>query len=156
LPLVWSQGFSPLVEKTESHWLWLGGRDEKGVGVFPVGEPPRRMVKAHRWAWAQAHGPIPPGKMVLHRCGVRTCVNPADLYLGDRADLWTEERRQQHRVAALKARSGQRNLSEADVARIRARFAAGGVSVRALAAEAGLSISAMRAILGRRTWKQVE
>src|SRR5689334_17090211 len=34
-----AERFWSLVEKTESHWLWRGGCDARGVPVFPVGEP---------------------------------------------------------------------------------------------------------------------
>jgi hypothetical protein len=39
---------------------------------------------AHRKAFELAHGPIPRGKHVLHRCvGNRLCTNPDHLYLGN-------------------------------------------------------------------------
>jgi len=36
---------------------------------------------AHRVAWEQAHGPIPDGFQLHHRCGVKACVNVAHLEL---------------------------------------------------------------------------
>jgi len=41
---------------------------------------------AHRFSWRLANGPIPRGKLVLHRCDVPTCVNPAHLFIGTHKD----------------------------------------------------------------------
>jgi len=41
-----------------------------------------KSVGAHRVAYEQAHGPIPKGAMVLHKCDVKQCVNPDHLYVG--------------------------------------------------------------------------
>ena len=61
-------------------WLWVGPHDRDGYGSAPRtgGE-----VRAHRVSWVLAHGPIPPGRWVLHACDVPACVNPAHLFLGD-------------------------------------------------------------------------
>lgn len=59
--------------------LWSGSIANNGYGRFGLGGT---AVKAHRFAWERANGPIPRGLYVCHRCDVPACVNPAHLFLG--------------------------------------------------------------------------
>jgi len=62
---------------------WTGHRAEFGYG--------RRRVSGRRWmthrlAWVEAHGEIPAGMCVLHRCDNPPCINVAHLFLGTKGD----------------------------------------------------------------------
>lgn len=72
----------------DGHWVWRGPIDASGRGVFRTRSGDDRYYwPAHRFAWEQEHGSIPEGQLLLNRCGVRRCVNPAHLELGTQTNL---------------------------------------------------------------------
>lgn len=63
-------------------WLWWGARNEHGYGRT---EWQGRSMLSHRLAFELTHGREPVG-LVLHRCDVPACVNPAHLVEGTQTD----------------------------------------------------------------------
>lgn len=58
--------------------IWTKAIQSKGYGVS--WDPDRRkLVLAHRQAYAQEHGPIPDGMVIDHLCRNPACVNPEHL-----------------------------------------------------------------------------
>jgi hypothetical protein len=82
-PDVRNEQFWAQVNKTDSCWLWTGWKLNSGYGESTF---QGRKMTVHRYSYTLAHGPIPAGKHVLHRCDVPTCVNPDHLFLGKDAD----------------------------------------------------------------------
>ena len=65
-------------------WDWAASTGPDGYGYFYYN---RKAVLAHRAAWSFTnHAQVPVGQLVIHKCGMRKCVNPAHLKLGTRKD----------------------------------------------------------------------
>lgn len=69
-------------------WHWTGACDryDKPSGTHGRVRIDGVMQFAHRASFEAAHGPIPDGLIVRHRCDVPHCVNPDHLELGTRQD----------------------------------------------------------------------
>jgi hypothetical protein len=129
--------FWELVDKgpgPDDCWLWTGRRHTAGYGRLWYGGTD---AGAHRVAWMLMHGAIPPDIQIMHRCGQRACVRPEHHFAATAAaagqykaehDLMARgdrsgARRYPERWARGQ-RHGQAKLSDAQVAEIRARYAA--------------------------------
>lgn len=67
------------VETPSGCHLWTASTASNGrYGSFSIG---RQLVRAHRWAWEQEHGPVPNGFDLDHLCRKTLCVNPDHLEL---------------------------------------------------------------------------
>ncbi len=75
--------FFSKVQKTDTCWLWIGGKNTGGYGSFTIG---RKRFSAHRWYYELVKAPIEKGLELDHLCRVRECVNPEHLELVTRTE----------------------------------------------------------------------
>lgn len=126
--------------------IWNGAHDPKGYGNFGH---QGKTYPAHRMAWALAHGEIPDGVVVCHRCDNPACVNPAHLFLGTQADNMADMKAKGR--SALGQKNGQARLTKCDVMEIRRRVAAGQTHAE-VAADYGVSTATIQLAATGRTW----
>lgn len=141
-------------------WLWTAAQQGGGYGTF-------WSRNTHRLSWELAHGPVPEGLYVCHRCDVRTCVNPTHLFLGTPADNIRDaacKRRMAHgdlhgmrlhpeRVPRAD-KNGMARLTWNDVRTIRQRYADGGVSQSTLAVDFDIDQTSISRIILNKTWRE--
>lgn len=73
--------FSTQTKATGSCLVWTGQVDLWGYGQMWNGT---RVISAHRYAWEAAHGQIPAGMELDHKCHNRACCNLTHLRLATR------------------------------------------------------------------------
>ena len=147
-----AERFWPKVDKSGECWVWTGYRNPSGYGELHRGRRGTGMVRAHRFSWELANGPIPRGLCVLHRCDNPPCVNPDHLWLGTKAD--------NQRDMASKGRGtktglpGESNpnarLTRVEIHAIRS---ASGESGNWLATKYGVTRNHIYTIRARRNWR---
>lgn len=142
-PLVERLAFHSMPEPNSGCWLWLSAVDKDGYGRIRMRNMRSKFVTASRISWMAYRGPIPDGMHVLHKCDVRSCVNPDHLFLGTHQD--------NHADMIAKGRGHNTKLAVAQVRAIRADSR----SQTAIALGFGISQSLVSSIKARKTWSHV-
>ena len=125
-------------------WEWRGAKNPRGYGRV-AGH--RKM--AHRVAYELVCGPIPPGKLLRHKCDNPACCNPKHLVPGSHQDNMTDMVARKR--AARGVRNGRTSLSTEDVAYIRKN--PDNMTGRALALKFNMATSSITYIRNGRSWK---
>ena len=135
--------------------VWTGATTAAGYGVLTTSG---KRGYAHRASYEAHVAPIPAGQYVCHTCDNPPCINPDHLFAGTHAD--------NVRDAATKGRirppvhrgeaQHKSKLTTREVREIRHRYSGGGVTMRALAAEYGVTRAMVGYIIRRKSWAHVE
>lgn len=142
--------FWPRVDMGGDCWLWTGGKQNQGYGIFWLDG--NRPVRAHRVSYEFTKGPIPEGMCVLHSCDNPPCVNPDHLFLGTYQDNAVDA------VRKLRLARGRTNalikLSDDQVLEIR-RLCGEGCSRSEVGRMFGVARTTVNDIVWRRNWKHI-
>ena len=133
-------------------WTWTSHLDRDGYGQ--TSGPDRRTHRAHRIAWWLVYGTWPHGSL-LHGCDVRACVNPAHLSEGDH-DANMAEAKERGRFTGRRGEGNVRAVMTEDQVRAILAYSPCPHEVRTVADHFGVSDSAVRDVVKRRTWKHLD
>jgi hypothetical protein len=132
-------------------WEWTGDKFDNGYGRF------MKKIRSHRYIYAYIHGKIPNKMLVCHTCDNRLCVNPSHLFLGthqENMDDMVRKGRQPY-TSRLGEDNPLHKLTADKVLYARERYKIGGVTIKELAKELGVSRSVMGFAINHKTWKHV-
>jgi len=127
-------------------WGWTGFKF-RGYGRLRTTSG---VVGAHRIAYEMAHGPIPTGMTVLHRCDNPECTNPHHLMIGTNQDN-NADRNAKGRQAKGETHA-RAVLTDDEVRSIRGSDESGPV----LAGRYGVTKATIYAIKRGRTWRHLD
>lgn len=140
-------------------WRWAGWITNYGYGQFYLSRKlavgSERVKRAHVYSWELANGPVPEGMCICHRCDIRTCVNPAHLWMGSK----TENNQDRHKKGRTKngvskgSANGSAKLTEEDVKYI--RTLEGVQSQREIARHYGVSGVLIGKIIRKELWTHI-
>jgi hypothetical protein len=127
-------------------WLWLGSVTDQGYGRFRAG---KKIYMATRYAWREKGRRDPGALTVSTRCRNKLCVR--HLYTRTRAAIMASVPR---RWASGEDSWLARTTSK-QVLQLRKLYAKGDLTQAMLAERFGLSLSNVKSILARRSWKHL-
>ena len=157
-----SERFLTKVRKDDSGChLWIRSKNPDGYGYFGIR---RKTVRAHRFAWERANGPIPKGMFVCHSCDNPSCVNTEHLFLGTQKENMADAKKKGRTASG--DRQGSRKHPETRPRgedHCRCKFTkeqvlfirTSSISQKKLAKKFGVSKGAIEHIKNYDTWKHV-
>lgn len=135
-------------------WEWTAkAKHAHGYGIISLGTGEGTML-AHRLAFTLAHGPIPAGVKVLHKCDNPPCTNPAHLFLGSQADNM-HDMADKGRASRGEDHHGRKLIAK-EVRYIRQAYAEGKATQKELAEEYEIRQSAVSGIVNHRLWRHID
>jgi hypothetical protein len=129
-------------------WLWLGSVTDQGFGRFKADN---KTYMATRFAWQEMGRPDPGTLTVSAFCGNRLCVR--HLRSRTRADIMVSVSRAKGWLSG--ERSHLARTTTKTVLQLRKLYAKGNLTQAMLAERFGLSLSNVKSIVRRRSWKHI-
>lgn len=126
--------------------LWDGAVGSHGYGAIRIN---KKVHLAHRVAFIISKGEIPQGKVLMHLCNNKLCINPDHLKLGTDA----ENLQHAYDTSQRKQVSKGCRLMRQQAEEIREKYKSGKYLQKDLALEYGISEGYISNIIHFRAWK---
>lgn len=133
-------------------WPWTGFTRETGYAVIGIN---RKEYRAHRVSYFLENGRIDDDRLVLHRCDLRSCVNPAHLFLGTPKDNSQDAVRKGRNTRLYGERNGKAKLTRGEVLRIRRMCKTCMTCQKTVARLFGVSEAAVSYIVNGGRWQKI-
>jgi hypothetical protein len=143
-------------EPNSGCWLWTGATNRLGYGSIGSGRRKANgggTIEAHVASWRLAHGDVPSGLFVCHRCDNPSCVNPAHLFLGTPREN-SQDAVKKGRMPKGDAHPGAALTSDC-VRRIR-KLRNVGLTYREIGEQIGVNAGTVGCVVRGKTWIHVE
>lgn len=138
------------IKKVGKCWEWQKGCKEFGYGQTRDLET-GKSITLHRLSYKIFKGLIPKGAFVCHSCDNAKCCNPEHLWLGNCKENMQDCK---EKGRTLKGNKFRAKISENDVLKIRKEYSAE-MGYKKLAKKYAVDWSNIRAIIKRRSWKDI-
>lgn len=128
---------------------WPGSR-KAGYGRIRWGA--RDYILVHRLVWSAAHGEIPAGMMILHKCDNPPCFRLDHLYCGTALDNMRDRKRAGHYAPSAGEANNHARLTEEAVIEIRRLYLQEGLNQTKIAKQFGITQPHVSAITRGKSW----
>lgn len=132
-------------------WIWIGTIQTCGYGAIYINQ---KNTKAHRYSYEYFKGKIPKGKIIMHRCDVKICVNPKHLMIGTHLENAQDRNNKGRNNSCIGSSHGGAKLTEKDIKDIRKRHENGETQI-SIAKDYGIKQVTVSDINRRKIWKHV-
>lgn len=129
---------------SEGCWIWLGGKNKAGYGIFSLGKRDNKILAHHYFSKP------PTGKICLHSCDKPSCVNPCHIRFGTNQDNANDKVNKNRQAKGQNVGLGK--LTEKEVIEIQNSYA----SQNSLAVRFGVNQSQISRIKTNKTWRHVK
>lgn len=136
-------------------WMFLGPWNSHGYGHLSYDG---QVFRAHRISYELHCSPVPEGKMVLHKCDHRYCINPEHLFIGtgqDNVDDMVTKGRDAF-GDNFGENNGQARLTEDEVRQIRRLLASERFTQDEIGDMFGVTRGAVKMIKYGKTWRHLQ
>lgn len=143
------------VTEPDECWEWTASFFRHGYGNFNVGRKENGKAdnrSSHRVAYEMAHGPIPSGLWVLHRCDNKKCCNPRHLFLGTAQDNSDDKMAKGRHKSTLGENQWRSKLTAIQALRVRYID----TPASQVAIERGIKPAQVYKIRGKTAWKELD